>query len=296
MTETLPPRTLHEFVAGGQVPDAPTSGLQDAASRVGLVADAFRREFLANPPADTPDLDEPGQLLVPAVWSTTRGLDWGSRHDPRSREYAARALMRHPVPVQDRLWPTGPVLDQGSDGACVGFATAAASNVLEAIDGGSDWLTGSDAATMYARAQEVDDVPGRDYVGTSVLAGMATGTERKLWDAYTWAFGTRDVAQSVLQLGPVVIGVPWLSGMHETDADGVVTVTGSAGEGHALVIVGLVTSWAGRPGPWFRWQNSYGTDYGQDGYGYIHHRDLTRLLRGQGEAAVPLGAAVPARE
>lgn len=287
---------LSEFVAGGQ--DAPTSGLQDAASRTAALADTFRQEFLAAAAAApaAPDLDSPGQLLVPAAWSAPSGpaVDWVSRHDPRSREFAVRAMLRQPVAVQDRLWPTGPVMDQGMDGACVGFAVAAASNVLEAVDGGADFLTADDARAIYSDAQDLDEFPGRDYIGTSVLAGMKAGADRSrmLWDGYVWAFGTRDVAQAVLQVGPVVIGVPWLSGMHETGPDGVVLVTGSAGEGHSLCINGIVTSHAGRPGPWFRWQNSYGTDYGLDGFGFIHHKDLGRLLAGVGEASIPVVPAV----
>ena len=43
----------------------------------------------------------------------------------------------------------------------------------------------------------------------------------------------------------------------------------------------------GQTGPFFVWQNSWGSGYGVGGLGFIHHRDLARLLQGRGEAAIP---------
>jgi hypothetical protein len=151
-------------------------------------------------------------------------------------------------------------------------------------------LDEGDARELYARGQELDHVAGEDYPGTSVLAVMKAGREAGLWDGYLWALeGTRDIAQVLLQLrAPVVLGIPWPAGMESPDAAGVVEPTGSAGMGHAVTVVGLRQRVAGRPGPWFVLQQSRGTAEGDGGLVYVHHKHLGELLRGTGEAAVPL--------
>jgi Papain family cysteine protease len=228
---------------------------------------------------------------VPA-FSSERSLTWRSRHDPRSLAFGVRATLTGSAPVQDKLWPVGPVLDQGAEGQCVGCAVVDAGNVplVARLEPPFDL---EDATRIYKRAQQLDEVPGEAYSGTSVLAGMKAGVEAGLFGGYLWAFGTRDVAQAVLQRGPVVIGVPWLSGMYETGPGGVVKLDGEdQGVGHCLAVVGMRrTGPAGEPGPFFVWQNSWGPSYGDGGLGYIHHRDLARLLHGHGEAAIPTAQA-----
>ena len=93
---------------------------------------------------------------------------------------------------------------------------------------------------------------------------------------------------------PVVVGVPWSSGMWDTGPGGVVRLDGAdEGLGHCLTVNGIALKGPhGQPGPWFRWQQSAGEDYGDGGFGWIHHRDLAGLLRGQGEAAIPTLEAV----
>ena len=272
MTSTLPPR--HLAVA----PDAPTSADEFLASLTDDVA-----------ASGLVDLPNYRTLTVPDVQLPDRTLDWKSRHDPASLGYGLRQLLAASTPIQDHVLPMGPIMDQGAEGACTGFGAAAASNVLEAIDGGTEWLAAADADELYERAKDIDEWPGDSYAGSSVLAVMKAGQERKLWDGYVWDFGTADIVQSILSGRPVVMGVPILSGMFDTDGDGVWSVTGSAtGQGHCLPAVGVLTSVAGRPGPWIVVQNSWGTSWGDGGLGYVHHKDLARLLRGVGEAAVPV--------
>ena len=214
--------------------------------------------------------------------------DWVSAHDPRSRRFDVSDRIKARVPIQDRLWPIGPVFDQGTTpplsardaSGCVGMAAAAAGNVLGAT------LTKADALELYDRAQELDHVTGSAYAGTSVLAGMKAGVERGLWAGYLWAFGTRDIAQALLQVGPVVIGIPWFDGMETPAADGVIRPTGAPAGGHAMALVGIRASKPG--GPWFVAQQSRGTTVGDNGLVLIHHKDLSKLLAGIGEAAIPV--------
>jgi hypothetical protein len=49
------------------------------------------------------------------------GLGRRTEFDPRSRNYPARTLLAV-EPPRTNLWPLAEYLDQGSEGACVGFA------------------------------------------------------------------------------------------------------------------------------------------------------------------------------
>lgn len=263
-----------------------------------VAADELRRRYIeARAAGGGVAVLPPDPVLIEPRPSTGHlpTLDWRGRHDVRSLSYGVREHLltaEQPLQLADVLLPIGPVLDQGAEGQCVGMGVVDAANVLDELAGNLDGqLLGEDAASrLYRRAQQLDDRPGESYSGTSVLAGMAAGVEAGLWSRYLWSFGTRDIAATILRRRPVVIGIPWLSGMYETAAGGRVDVAGAdTGAGHCLVIVGMrLTGPQGQPGPWFVWLNSWGTGYGDGGLGYVHHRDLARLLRSQGEAAVPL--------
>jgi hypothetical protein len=249
-------------------------------------------------PASAPD---PGRDSGP---EPARVSDWTSRHDQRSLEFPVRRMLERPVPLQDVSLDAGPVLDQGTTpplslrdaSACVGMACIAAAHVLKgqypmAYD--VEPFDEEDARRLYVRAQDLDHVHGNDYPGTSVLAGMKAGQELGLWGGYLWALGgTRDVVQVLLQLRvAVVVGVPWSAGLEEPDRDGVIRPGGADAGGHALAVVGFrLGRIGGRLGPWFELQQSRGRAEGIGGRVFLHHSDLSRLLGGIGEAAVPLPA------
>jgi hypothetical protein len=234
-------------------------------------------------------------LDVPAPSRVAPVLDWRSRHDERSRDFGLRERLTASAPLTNVLLSTGPALDQGTEGDCVGFGSIDAANVLRLTrsPGTTELLDAGDAVDLYRLAQKRDQIPGEAYTGTSVLGGMKAGQERGLWGGYLWAFGTRDIAQALLQRhGPVVIGIPWFDGMYATGPRGVVKVGGALVGGHCLAVVGLqLTGPNGEPGIHFIWQNSWGPSYGDEGLGYIANRDLAGLLRRQGEAAIPTAAA-----
>lgn len=181
------------------------------------------------------------------------------------------------------FWTPGKVLDQGQEGACVGFGTTAeygASPVRGMI---SDYL----ALSTYRRAKEIDEWEGVDYEGTSVRAGMLVGRERGWWDGFKWAFNLTELKAALL-LGPVVLGLEWRENMYEAPG-GIVDIGGEVVGGHCILLTGYSTNYSGR-GPTFRWRNSWGATYGINGNAYISQDNLNRVLfEAGGEAAVPIG-------
>jgi hypothetical protein len=226
-----------------------------------------------------------------------RRTDWVSAHDPRSLSFGIRPRLAGSAPITDVMLPAGPVFDQGTEGSCFGMAATAAVNAMRLaglLTPASPLLSIGDALKLYKLAQRRDERPGQDYDGTSVTGGMRALREESLVGGYLWSFGTRDIAQTLLHgRGAVIVGVPWLSGMFETGPGGLVELRGDdVGLGHCLAVLGIRKAGPqGQPGPYFIWQNSYGPGYGDNGFGYIHHRDLAELLHGSGEAAIPTAEA-----
>lgn len=218
-------------------------------------------------------------------------LDWRSRHDEKSRDYAVRNLFVGVVAPQTKLWTEGTVLDQGNEGACVGFGNTG--YMLTSPQGGRPRASAANKYAMgiYKDAQKIDPWPGEEYSGTSVLAGAQTLKARGLISSYHWAFSVQDVRDALVTTGPVVIGIPWHDGMYDTRPDGLVDVSGPVVGGHCILLSGYYRSktFDRKPYEVVRWRNSWGTSYGVGGSAYIKLDDLAGLLAKDGEACIPVG-------
>lgn len=72
------------------------------------------------------------------------------------------------------------LMDQGSEGACVGFGSTRAMMLLNRRRYDARWL--------YHEAQKIDEWPGENYDGTSVRAGMDVlrlEGHRRVWGTHT---------------------------------------------------------------------------------------------------------------
>lgn len=227
------------------------------------------------------------------MFDMKRTLNWVSRHDERSRDYPVQQILPAHPRIKPRMWAEGVVLDQGREGACVGFGWTAA--LLASPERPAPQpdveVAEAFAKDVYHEAQKIDEWPGEDYEGTSVLAGAKTLARRNLIDSYRWAFGLNDVRDTVIWKGPVVIGIPWFEGMYDTDNHGVVDVSGDMVGGHCITLTGYhpYARLGGKVREVFRWRNSWGTGYGRNGSGYIEAADLAWLLNMRGEACIPIG-------
>jgi hypothetical protein len=231
-----------------------------------------------------------------------RRLDRLPQKDPRNLSFPLRALLpEDTTQIIPKYWLGGTLIDQGQEGACVGFGVTGelmASPVRTHI--GPEWKTAYSredpnvfARGVYKRAQQLDPWAGEDYEGTSVLAGMKAAMELGLITEYRWGFSLNDVRDTLMYYGPVIIGVNWYDSMYETDAQGLVTVDGELVGGHCILLTGYspARKFADGPKEVYRWRNSWGPYYGYrgTGHGFVTAEDMHRLLIEEGgDMVVPV--------
>jgi hypothetical protein len=237
-------------------------------------------------------------------------LDRLPQFDEKSRSFPIRAAAEAIRP-RSFSWRVNPpyVIDQGREGACVGFAVT---NELQAWP--AEVRPGSlELATRFARehiyweAQRIDPWPGGAYPGagpfmegTSVLAGMKIAQQLGYFREYRWAFGLADLVHGLGRNGPAVLGIDWYDSMYRPQ-DNWVRVSGSVVGGHAILARAVRIVWAinrAMPGSWQAvdldtsyvvLRNSWGAGWGNGGDAKISLRDLGTLLDHQGEGVFAVG-------
>lgn len=226
--------------------------------------------------------------------SIERTFDWRPEFDERSRLYPIRTMLPRAQNKTFTLWQNGEILDQGSEGACVGFgwtAEALAGPIqvdLNRVNGPMSKEPNRFANYVYKEAQKVDQWPGEDYEGTSVLAGAKIMMRHDVLHQYRWAFGSGDVIGALMSTGPVILGINWYSGMYRAPG-GKLSIFGNKVGGHCILAIGYnPSSEAFKGEETIILQNSWGNSWGIDGIAEMTVKDLDRLLKEGGEACVPL--------
>lgn len=212
-------------------------------------------------------------------------LDRQVRFDERSRNYGIRQLIGQDVPRKTTRWqiPNNFPLNQGREGACVGFAWAHQLGVGPIFNPS----TQAAAFNLYREARLIDQMEGNDFAeGATLLAGAKAAKRSGKVTAYRWAFGLDDVIDALCSHGPVVLGINWYDGMYATEAQGRIRVNGPLVGGHAILATGYIHRHPKWSGNWIEVLNSWGRTYGNDGYGYFRDIDLGMLLDQDGEACI----------
>lgn len=222
------------------------------------------------------------KVLKGGVTTTDARLDRLVQFDDRSRAYPIRATLQKIGKTTPRSysWACDVWLDQGNEGACVGFSWAHELAAKPARNAVTPKLA-HDA--IYKAAQKIDEWPGEDYDGTSVLAGAKAVAAMGYMKEYRWAFGLDDLVLAVGHAGPAVLGINWYDAMFNTGVDGYVRVGGAIAGGHAILCFGVNVK-----AKYFRLHNSWGRDWGENGNCKVSFDDMDRLLHEGGEACVPV--------
>lgn len=212
-----------------------------------------------------------------------RKFDRIPRWDPQNLKYSIREIIGEDIPLVAKRWKLPECLDQGTEGACVGFGWTH-ELLAEPVR-----VIGVDPFAVYHRAQQIDEWPGENYEGTSVLAGAKAIQEFGHLQEYRWAFTVDDILATLVAHGPVVVGVNWHKGMANPDELGYIRATGPILGGHCVCLRGITLNKSGTSAKWaVLGRNSWGRAWGQRGDFKLPSDDLEKLLVAGGEACVPV--------
>lgn len=211
------------------------------------------------------------------------GLGRIENFDEQNRNYPIRSLLPATVTPRSYTWSCGAVLNQGSEGTCVGHAWA-----HELLARPVKWPVNSFFARLaYELSCRIDPWPQNDapdwQFGTDVLSCVKQLTNLGFYSEYRWAFSLDDLVLALGYKGPAVLGVNWYEGMFYPDAKGLIKITGQVAGGHAILANGVSI-----PQRLVRLHNSWGPGWGINGEAFIGFDDLARLLSENGDACIPI--------
>jgi len=215
----------------------------------------------------------------------TRQFGYLQQEDARDNNFPVSSmLMETPFIKEKYWWADGWWGDQGSSSMCVCYS------FLHWLEDGpviQDKLPATrqkplfEPAKLYAACQDRDEWPSNKYNGTSVRACAKILKELNIIKEYRWANSITEVANTLLNLGPMVVGTKWFENMNKVNAQGYVVPTGTNMGGHAYVLNGVDTV-----KKVFRIKNSWGVSWGKGGYAFITFDHFERLLKDGGSACI----------
>lgn len=209
-------------------------------------------------------------------------LDRVIEFDERSRDFALPAR-RGRRKRRSYTWRCDKYLNQGEEGACVGFSIGheliARPASVKRI--GPKYCR----EKIYWEAQRQDDWKGGDYPGahprydgTSLLAGVKVAQSLGWFEEYRWTFTFSAFLLGLGYHGPAVIGINWYNDMYEPDANGIVRPTGGTAGGHAILANGVNVK-----DRTVTLHNSWGKGWGIKGECKVRWSDMEKLLADDGE-------------
>jgi len=204
----------------------------------------------------------------------------------KNNQRTLQQISTPPKVLTQRYWDAnGWWGDQGNKPQCVGYSWA------HWLEDGPIQQSGIPPIIkpfdIYKNAQKLDEWYGENYDGTSVRGAVKYLKKIGKVKSYYWAFDVQTLSETILKLGPVVVGTNWYNGMFYPNKNGLIKISGQMVGGHAYLINGVDTKTKQ-----FRIKNSWGKSWGNGGHAFISFNDMSRLIKENGEIclAIELGS------
>jgi hypothetical protein len=203
-------------------------------------------------------------------------------HDSRSRDFGADQT----APVQTVLWTRrSPILDQGDLGSCTGHAAAGWLATDTARRPGRKDVTEDLAVEIYSKATHLDRVAGiyppHDTGSSGLAAAKAMRALGLTTGPYRHAFGLTHALQA-LQLGPLLVGMTWLTGCDKPETSGLIHYKGTVRGGHEILLRGYDNQTQV-----LTFDNSWGAGFADKGSFYMTCDDFALALADHGDVTSP---------
>lgn len=192
----------------------------------------------------------------------------------------SQVLGKKPV-VQNKIWMTGPVLDQGQTPHCVGYAGAQWLQTEEATWTEHSLPSGVTGDVLYYDCKAVDGEPKAED-GSTGRSLMKVMQSLGYLASFHWATSSTDIIAWLSTKGPVLVGTPWTQNMFTPDKNGYIHPRGAVAGGHEWIVHGVFPDKRGNA--MLKMCNSWGVSWGAAGHAYIKASDLWALIQRGGDA------------
>lgn len=220
------------------------------------------------------------------------GLGRHVLHDIRSLAYDAAQLVEHVTTERTTYHKReGAIFDQGQVGACTGMAALGLMNTEPFV--GKKLFTTEDALRFYSDETRLDDrqIPGHYPPDDTGSTGLWAAKTLQSWglipakNGYRHAFSLNTV-KKLLQVFPVMFGLPWFKSMFTVDKDGFIVVEPASGLAGGHEIEGSAIDFERQA---VELTNSRSDGWGLKGKAFVRFADLGSLLKLHGDVTVPTG-------
>lgn len=176
--------------------------------------------------------------------------------------------------------------DQGRSNACTGFSLVHLLEDGPTTHGGNNPILDPYAAYQWANANDTWGKQGILHEGSTVRAAIQYAQKEGYIKEYHFTQDIKEVAATILNVGPVVFGTLWKTEMFYPDKQGVLTFPrdmNNVAGGHAYEVNGYNSKTR-----MYRGKQSWGRKWGATGNFYIHETNLAWLLENAGECALAI--------
>jgi hypothetical protein len=176
--------------------------------------------------------------------------------------------------ITERNWEfLAEPLSQGATNHCVGFSMADFGINLPI----QDFYTNEIGHQFYYMCKEIDGEPNAEngsYVRSAAKVLKSVGRI----DAYAFAPDISIIKWWILNRGPMIVGTIWTDVMFSPNENNIIDIGGTVVGGHAY----LLNEWT--KDNYIGIQNSWGTEWGNNGKAYISSANFDKIFRYGGEA------------